>query len=172
MKKATQRVWILCFLIAGFSCSKKDKGQTHQPVYQDVAYQQDFSKKFNVEQEGVALKKVFSDRNGAIQVYSSEGLLKTFGGEFLYPGTLVPDKTYRPLADKKILNLNIYNNQFVYLDDKAVLSNAWAGNLYSRYSMPGASLFEGGKAFGFLISDGEAVQYLKDSKVLWQDKCY
>ena len=109
-------------------------------------------------------------RNGVIQVYSSAGLLKTFGGEFLYPGSLVPDKTYRPLADKKILNLNLYNNQFVYLDDKAVLANAWAGNLYSRYTMPGATLFEGGEAFGFLISDGEALQYLKDSKVLWQGK--
>ena len=74
------------------------------------------------------------------------------------------------MADKKILNLNLYNNQFVYLDDKAVLANAWAGNLYSRYTMPGASLFEGGEAFGFLISDGEALQYLKDSKVLWQGK--
>src|SRR5688572_13235225 len=170
MEKATQRIWILCFLIAGFSCAKKDEGETLQPVYQDVAYQQDFSKKFNFQSEGVTLKKVFSDRNGAIQVYSSAGLLKTFGGEFLYAGALVPDKTYRPLADKKILNLNLYNNQFVYLDDKAVLSNAWAGNLYSRYTMPNASLFEGGEAFGFLISDGEALQYLKDSKVLWQGK--
>ena len=170
MKKATQRIWILCFLIAGFSCSKKDGGRTTQPVYQDVAYQQDFSKKFNFQQEGITLKKVFSDRNGVIQIYSSAGLLKTFDGEFLYPGSLVPEKTYRPLADKKILNLNLYNNQFVYLDDKAVLANAWAGNLYSRYTMPGASLFEGGEAFGFLISDGEALQYLKDSKVLWQGK--
>jgi len=50
MKKATQRIWILCFLIAGFSCSKKDGRQTTQPVYQDVAYQQDFAKKFNVQQ--------------------------------------------------------------------------------------------------------------------------
>ena len=62
MKKATQGIWILCFLIAGFSCSKKGEGQTHQPVYQDVAYQQDFSKKFKLQQEGVMLKKVFSDQ--------------------------------------------------------------------------------------------------------------
>src|SRR5215204_3537737 len=123
MKKATQGFWIICFLIAGFSCSKKGEG-TRQPVYQDVAYQQDFSKKFKIQEEGIIPKKVFSDRNGVIQVYSSAGLLKTFGGEFLYPGSLVRDKTYRPLADKKILNLNLYNDQFVYLDDKAVLANA------------------------------------------------
>ena len=107
MRKATERFWILCVLMAGFSCDTKDEGETRQPVYQDVSYQQDFSKKFNLQQEGITLKKVFSDRNGAIQVYSSKGLLKTFGGEFLYPGSLVPDKTYRPLADKKILNLNL-----------------------------------------------------------------
>ena len=170
MIKATTRVWILCILISGLSCSKKEEGQTRQTVYQDVAYQQDFSKKFDLQQAGVTLKKVFSDRNGVIQLYSSAGLLKTFAGEFLYPGTLVPDKTYRPIADKKILNLSLYNNQFVYLDDKAVLSNAWAGNLNSLHSMPGVFLFEGGEDFAFLISDGEALQYLKDSKVLWQGK--
>src|SRR5688572_21544537 len=170
MKKATQTICTLCFLIAGFSCSKKDGGQTNQPVYQDVAYQQDFSKKFNLEQEGVTLKNVFSDRNGAIQLYSSAGLLKPFAGEFLYPGTLVSDKTYRPIADKKILNLTLYKDQFVYLDDKAVLSNSWAGSLYSRYSMPNATMFEGGKDFSFLISDGESLQYLKDSNAIWKGK--
>ncbi len=170
MIKATQGFSILCILISGLSCSRKEEARTRQPVHEDVSYQQDFSKKFNLHQEGITLKKVFSDRNGVIQVYSSGGVLKTFAGEFLYPGSLVPDKTYRPLADKKILNLNLHRNQFVYLDEKAVLSNAWAGNLYSRHSMPNISLFEGGLGFDFLISDGEAIQYLKDSKVLWGGK--
>ncbi len=170
MIKATQGFSILCILISGLSCSRKEEARTRQPVHEDVSYQQDFSKKFNLHQEGITLKKVFSDRNGVIQVYSSGGVLKTFAGEFLYPGSLVPDRTYRPLADKKILNLNLHRNQFVYLDEKAVLSNAWAGNLYSRHSMPNVSLFEGGLGFDFLISDGEAIQYLKDSKVLWGGK--
>ncbi len=170
MKRLMQCGWILGLLLLGVSCSKKDETTSHQQIYQDVSYQQDFSKKFDLSLEGVTLKKVYSDRNGVIQVYSSAGLLKTYAGEFLYPGTLVPDKTYRPLADKKILNLTLYNNQFLYLEDKAVLSNAWAGNLYSRYNLPNASLFEGGDAFAFLISDGVSLQYLKDSKVLWQGK--
>jgi hypothetical protein len=167
MIKLTQGFPILCILISALSCSRKEEALTQQPVHEDVSYQQDFSKKFYPHQDGIVLKKVFSDRNGAIQVYSSGGVLKTFAGEFLYPGSLVPDKTYRPLADKKILNLNLHKNQFVYLDEKAVLSNAWAGNLYSRHSMSNVSLFEGGQEFDFLISDGEAIQYLKDSKVLW-----
>ena len=170
MKRLTQWGGVLCILVVGASCSKKEEATTNQPVYKDVAYQQDFSKKYDLHLEGVTLQKVYSDRNGVVQIYSSAGLLKTYAGEFLYPGTLVPDKTYRPIADKKILNLDLYKNQFVYLDDKAVLSNAWAGNLYSRYTMPNASLFEGGEDFAFLISDGESVQYLKDSKALWQGK--
>src|SRR5688572_2708953 len=170
MNRFIQRGCFFGVLIVAFSCSKKEDAATTQPKHQDISYQQDFSKKFDLLLEDVSLQKVYSDRNGVIQIYSSAGLLKTYGGEFLYPGTLVPDKTYRPIVDKKILNLDLYNNQFVYLDDKAVLSNAWAGELYSRYTMPGATLFEGGQEFGFLISDGEAIQYLRDSKVLWQGK--
>jgi hypothetical protein len=170
MKRITQWGGIFCLLLMAFSCSKKETAESQQPVYQDVSFQQDFSKKYDLLLEGVTLQKVCSDRNGVVQIYSSAGLLKTYAGEFLYPGTLVPDKTYRPIADKKILNLDSYDNQFVYLDDKAVLSNAWAGNLYSRYTMPNASLFEGGENFAFLISDGESLQYLKDSKVLWTGK--
>jgi len=173
MKRSIQWGGVACVLLFGASCSEKgsDKGgTTNQPVYQDVSYQQDLSEKFDLLLEGVTLQNVYSDRNGVVQIYSSAGLLKTYAGEFLYPGTLVPDKTYRPMADKKILNLDLYKDQFVYLDDKAVLSNAWAGNLYSRYTMPNASLFEGGEDFAFLISDGVSVQYLKDSKTLWSGK--
>jgi hypothetical protein len=169
MNRFIQTGCFFCVLIIAFSCSKKEDAIT-QPKHQDISYQQDFSKKFDLLLEDVSLKKVYSDRNGVIQIYSSAGLLKTYGGEFLYPGTLVPDKTYRPIVDKKILDLDLYNDQFVYLDDKAVLSNAWAGELYSRYTMSKASIFEGGESFSFLISDGESVQYLKDSKVLWQGK--
>jgi len=168
MKRLVQWGGALGILILGISCSEKEV--TNQPVYQDVAFQQDFSKKFDLQLEGVTLKNVYSDQHNVIQIYSSAGLLKTYAGEFLYPGTLVPDKTYRPMADKKIMNLDLYNDQFVYLEDKAVFSNAWAGNLYSRYTLPNASLFEGGEDFAFLISDGQSLQYLKDSKAVWQGK--
>ncbi len=36
--------------------------------------------------------------------------------------------------------------------------------------MPNANMLEGGKDFSFLISDGESLQYLNDSKVIWQGK--
>lgn len=171
MKRISQWVLTLCVLVLLWSCAEKKEGSSSsQPVHRDVAFIQDYSIKYDVQDPSVSLKKVYTDRNGVIQIYSSTGLLKTYAGEFLYPGTLVPDKTYRPIADKKIAGLTLYENQFVYVDNKAVLSNAWAGNLFLKHTMPEAYLLEGGEAFSFLISDGIKLQYLKDSKILWEGK--
>ena len=169
MKGLIRSSWLVLMVLVVACSGDRDSAGT-QPVHKDVSFLQTYSVKWNLELENVTLKNVFTDRNGAIQLYSSAGLLKPFAGDFLYPGTLVPDKTYRPIVDKKIVNLTLYNDQFVYLDDKAVLSNAWAGTLYSKYSMPNANMLEGGKDFSFLISDGESLQYLNDSKVIWQGK--
>ena len=162
MRKATQRIWILCLLTAVFSCDNKDKVQTRQPVYQDVAYQQDYSIKYFPEDKNLKLLKVASDRNGIVQILSNKGLLKTYSGQLLYPGQLVSEMHYRPLAYKKIKGLISHDQQFVYLDDKAVLSNAWAGKLYSQYTLANAQLFSGGNDFDFLLSDGHSLQYVKD----------
>ncbi|HWB25128.1 MAG TPA: hypothetical protein VG738_06590 [Chitinophagaceae bacterium] len=141
-----------------------------QPVFKDVAYKQPYSVKYLpvLNSSGIQLKQVCSDRNGVIQVSSSKGLLTISGGRFLYPGQLVQDVSYQPMLNKKISSISIYQNQFVYLDDKAVLSNAWAGSLYSRHTMPSANIFAGGSDFNFLLSDGSSLQYINDSKVLWQ----
>jgi hypothetical protein len=156
---------LLLVLVA--ACSG-DREAGKQPVHKDVAFRQPYSVKWNID--GASLKNAFADRNGVIQLYSTAGLLKPYAGEFLYPGTLVADKTYRPIADKKIANLTLYKDQFVYLDDKAVLSNAWGGTLYSRHKMPNANMLEAGDDFSFLISDGIALNYLKDSKTIWEGK--
>jgi hypothetical protein len=94
--------------------------------------------------------------------------LRAKAGQFLYPGTLVKDVQDRQTSDKKIAGISIYQNQFVYIDDKAVFSNAWAAKLYSRHTLPAARVFAGGKDFTFLISDGKALHLLKDSKNLWE----
>src|SRR5688572_22593042 len=169
MKGLIRCSWLVLMVLI-VACSGDRDSTGTQPVHKDVSFDQTYAVKWKLELENVTLKNVFSDRNGVIQLYSTAGLLKPFAGEFLYPGSLVPEKMHRPIADKKIANLTLYNNQFVYLDDKAVLSNAWAGTLYSKYSMPNANMLEGGKDFSFLISDGESLQYLKDSKVIWQGK--
>lgn len=136
----------------------------------DSPFIQDYSIKYDFTQTGVLLKKVAVDRNGKIQVLSSIGLLHPHNGMFLYPGTLEPDKTYRPMSDKNIVDLAAYENQLVYLDDKAVLSNAWAGKLFLKHGMPNAKLFAGGEKFTFLVAEDKELKLLNDSEQLWKGK--
>lgn len=153
---------IFCF------CGLVIHAQQTKPFHEDKPFVQEFSIKYNFENPSVELKKVASDRNGYIQVVSSHGLLRTRAGQFLFPGTLVKDVHYRPTSDKGIKDITTIENQLVYIDDEAVLSNAWAGKLFSRHKLPEAKLFAAGNDFTFLISDGLKLNLLKDSKTLWE----
>ena len=160
--------WYLFVIPVVFSGACNDSEENRdQPAHEDVAFLQDFSKKYNLL-DSVELRRVYSDRNGVIQISTSENLYKPHAGELLYPGSLVPERYYRPLADKDISNLVLYKDHLVYIDDKAVLSNAWAGNLFVKHTLPQAILLAGGDDFDFLISDGKALQYLKDSVIVWK----
>lgn len=166
-RRCLQAAGCVLLAIVLFSCKNKPAAGP-QPVYKDVAFKQDFSIKYELPDTTFVLRRVEADRNGVVQVLSSKGLMKLFAGQFLYPGSLVPDKTYRPIADKYIGGLTQYRDHFVYVDNKAVLANAWAGNLYAKHTLPTASRLEGGKDFDFLITDGKKIQYLSDSVVAWQ----
>ena len=148
-----------------------------QPVHKDLPYQQKFSIKYALpagdepganKGNAIRLQKVYCDRNGVMQICSSAGLLKPSGGALLYPGKLLPDLLYRPMRDMKIKDMILYKDQFVYADERAVLSNAWAGKLYAKHSMPTVTQLCGGPDFSFLLSDGTHLQYLKDSVVVWE----
>jgi hypothetical protein len=136
-------------------------------IYKDVPYLQDYTVKYFSGDEAVGLKKVCCDRNGVIQVLTTEGLYRPDNGHFQYPGSLEPDRTYRPMADKKISDMILSDKQFIYLDDTAVFSNAMAGKLYLLHSMPGARLLSGEPATGFLISDGNLLAWVKQFEPLW-----
>jgi len=161
-----------CFVLNNLlSAPDKAPGLPGQPVHKDTAYLQDYSIKYeirNLKNSDILLKKVYCDRNGVVQVYSSDGLLRLSDGKFLYPGKLVPDVSYLPMTAKKIKDISLYQNQFVYADDKAVLSNAWAGKLYCLHTMPDVNLFCAGEEFSFLLTDGKSIQLIKDSKVLFE----
>ena len=137
-------------------------------MHKDKAFLQSYSIKYGIEnlksQEPVSLTKVRCDRNGVVQISSSEGILIRSGGQFLFPGELVQDLSYRPMLDKKIKDFSLYQDQFVYADDKAILCNAWAGKLYSLHAMPDLKLFCGGADFSFLLTNGASIQYLRGSK--------
>jgi hypothetical protein len=167
-KKSLIAFFVFTILLAGIMPGTAfPKGK---PVHYDAPFLQDYSIKYYFNQAEVSLKSVAADRNGKIQVLSSDGLLHPHGGAFLYPGTLEKDRTYRPMADKNIAGLTTYKQQLVYLDDEAVLSNAWAGKLFSKHEMSDAKLFAGGEDFTFLIADGRNLKLLKDSEELWKGR--
>ena len=135
-------------------------------AYQDKPYFQDFSVKYYLPDTSTQLQKVFTDKNGKTRISSSVGLLQPHGGQFQYPGTLRSDRSYLPMLDKKITDMTAYEKQFVFLDDKAVFSNAWAGHLYSKHELPKATHFGTGSDFTFLVADGSNLKIIKDSKTL------
>jgi hypothetical protein len=145
-------------------------GALGQAVYKDKPFLQDFSVKYYADTTQSSLRQVAADRNGVVQILAKEGLRHTYDGQFLNPGKVVPDRIYRYMKDKNISGLISHQNQLVYLTDQVVFSNAWAGTLFSKHNLPKASLFSGGKDFTFLVSDGAALELIKDSKSLWNGK--
>ena len=151
--------------LCSFSPSKELKEK--QPVYQDTPYLQEFSIKYYFKTDSARPLKVGCDRNGDVKILTSAGLFKPYDGQFLYAGKIEKDHSYRPLEAKKITDMLVYKDQFVYLDDKAVLSNSWAGKLFSLHTLADASLFEAGKDFSFLVSDGKVIRFIQDANVAW-----
>ncbi len=158
-------------LLSFFSCQEKEKEvKLNQPVYEDVPYLQDYAVKYYPKEDGLEFLKVFTDRNEIIQVLTNKGVMRPHNGHFHYPGILEPDITYIPMTDKKISDMLIYQNQFVYLDDEAVFSNAWAGKLFSRHNLKQPQLIAAGSDFTFLLATGSSYSILKDSKILSSGK--
>ena len=137
-----------------------------QHSYKDRPFLQDFAEKIPLsdlsdkseELAGTELSAVSSDRNGCILVLSNKGLLQ------IHNGKLVPDQHYRPMLDMQIRSLDTYREQFVYLTDKVVLSNAWAGQFYVPHKMPDAGLFKMGSNFDFLVTGKDIIAYFEQGK--------
>jgi hypothetical protein len=157
----------ICFLLVMFSCTNRNEKEIPKH-HKDIPFVQDYSVKYMVAGEDINLYRVVSDRNGYIQILSSAGLLRPSAGQFLFPGTLVKDTQYRPTSDKNIAAIGTFLDQLIYVDDLSVFSNSWAGNLYSKLTMPGSTIFAVGKDFMFLLSDGKKLALIKDSKLLWE----
>jgi len=128
--------------------------------YEDRPFLQDFAEKIPLSEElaGTELSTVRSDRNGRILVLSDKGLLRIHNKE------LVPDRQYRPIRDMQVKSLDTCRDQFVYLTDKAVLSNAWAGKLLVPHKVFGAGLFEMGSNFDFLLAARDTLAYFDQGK--------
>ena len=167
---------LLLFLLVLFGCSEKkdsdrtDVNQSGQPVYRDVSYIQDYSVKYYLQDEfrNRNLKAVSSDRDGHIRILSDQGIIVPDNGCLFYSGQFVPDVSYAPVMARNVSSIKTYQNQTFYLDNYQLFSNAWAGKIQIDHGLPGACIFEGGKDFQFMISDGDHMVYVdKTGNSLW-----
>lgn len=156
----------LTFMIAALTAAAQQKPLS-KASYADIAYIQDYSVKYHLESQAVELLKVFSDRNGKVQLLANTGLQHLYDGRFLYPGKIVEDHSYRFMPDKKIVDMTVCNQQFVYLDEQVILSNAWAGSLYVKHGISKPKLFSGNDKLDFLVSDGKNISLIQNAGVTW-----
>ncbi len=137
-------------------------------VIQDLPFVQDYSIKYQYRDSVATIRKVVSDRNGNIQILSSQGLLMPANGFFLSDGILTEDRYYRTMSLKSVSAIGLKENQFIYADDRAILSNAWAGRLYIPHTVEHPVYLINGKNNVFLIGDNGQIQLIKDDQVVWE----
>ncbi|RAJ12768.1 hypothetical protein [Arenibacter echinorum] len=130
----------------------------------DKPFLQDRANKFSLKEgeENVNLLQVGSDRNKAIKVLSSQGLMLP------HEKNLRQDVQYRPLLDMNLVALTEYQGQFVYLTDKAVLSNAWAGKLYINHSIKAPRAMGIGPDFLTLIAGENDFVIFNNKQEVWR----
>jgi len=133
--------------------------------YKDVPYLQDYADKFELgtEENGQMLFQVKSDRNKSINVLSTNGILQP------WEKSLVKDQRYRPISDQHVIAIDRYKNQFVYLTDKALLSNAWAGKFYADHHVENPTHFVMGNDFSFLVAAKGKLVYFKNNRKVWEE---
>lgn len=152
---------IICLFVYGLVVN----AQTPWP---DKPFTQTYSVKYYTDKPNPQLTGLACDRNGTIQLLADGQLLTPTNGQFLRPGNLRPDVRHRSMSNRRPTAIGLYDNQLVYLDERAVWSNAWAGKLWAEHQLPGARLFVGGPNFTFLVSDGRALHLVREGRVLWQ----
>ncbi|MHC4324789.1 MAG: hypothetical protein ACYSUX_11000, partial [Planctomycetota bacterium] len=150
------KIRIFCAAICGLLVTASTVYSSNvRHIYEDRPFTQDFSEKIPLSEElsGTKLSAVRCDRNGRVLVLSNKGLLQVHNGQ------LVPELSYRPLADMQIKSLQTHRGQFIYLTDKAILSNAWAGRMLVPHKMPDARLFMPASNYDFLLAEKNSLAY-------------
>ena len=140
-------------------------GFAQQPVYEDVPFWQDKSEYvFGNADATPVMEKVFVDRNTVVQILTDKGLMKP------NKETIVKQYLYRPLTDMDIIDMKLYREQYMYLTDKALLSNAWAGTVYVQYDLKDVKTFDTGADFDFLVGSDKGLKYVDKTGELWKGK--
>ena len=149
------RVWIVLMVLMASAGAVTSEPRT----YRDQPFVQDYSEKVRLaaELDGAELIKVRADRNERILVLSDRGLLQ------IHDGVLRRDRLHRPLSDMHIRDIVTHDGQFVYLTDRLVLSNAWAGTLLVPHRMPDARWLTAGDRRSFLVTDNKHAACFHDN---------
>ncbi len=150
-------LFLIVILISFTSCTQP----ATKPSQMESPYIQDYAEKFEFSSAETTtnLLEVQSDRNKNIQILSNDGLLQPWKDK------LVKEQQYRPLTDMNIISIASYKNQFVYLSDKEIFGNAWAGKFYVKHEMDNPEHFALGKDFSVIIAGKGKVAFFADSKL-------
>jgi hypothetical protein len=152
----------LYFLLLALLFSQKGaEAQPAPQIHRDKPFLQDWAIKYRGNPRSKERFSLAVDRNGTVQVVENGKLLRPGYAAFQQDGQLISDQSYLPIKDKQILAINRYRDQLVYLSDKAVLSNAWAGDLYLSHEVLESFAFVGGRDMDFLVVGKNQIQYLK-----------
>lgn len=157
----------LLLVVALGACTERTTNH-HMSSYADTVFLQDYSVKYYTSDNTTSLKKVYADQDGKIQLFAEEGLYHLHDGRFLYPGHVVEDRAYRFMSAKDIVDMAVSQNQFIYLDVKAIFSNAWSGRLYIEHGLSKPTAFAANDRLDFLVTDGNRLHFIRDEAVAWQ----
>ena len=97
----------------------------------------------------------------SISIVSSNGLLQPWDKK------IVEDNRYRPFENMKVISTVNYKDQIVYLTDKAVLSNDFAGKFYVDHGMKNPTHFAMGNDFKALVVGNGQIKLLQNDKKVW-----
>lgn len=151
------KIFLLVILLVGTSLFAAEKGYNDSPFWQDSAVKY----KLPREISHASLQQVRCDRNGVIHVLSSAGILKP------YKHQLIRDNLHRPLSAMSVRALASFDSQLIYLTDREIFSNGWAGTFYTEHRKPEASLFCMRDKFEFLLLDNKQIIYFDDEENIW-----
>ncbi len=144
-----------------------------QSLHTDKPFVQEYSVRYYLSsgQNSIQLSAISANRDNQIRILSDKGILVPDQGSLLYSGGLTEDFAYPQMLPKKISAITTYRNQTVFLDNKQIFSNGWAGKLQIDHGLPNAYLFAGGDDFHFLVSDGSALEYLgRGGEKIWSGR--
>ena len=151
-------------------CACGRTGKQEHAARPDTPFMQDYSVKYNFNTANARLRRLRTNQKGKVQVLATDGLKHLGEGQFLYPGDVIEDNSYRFMSAKTIVDMELCSGEFIYLDKRAVFSNAWSGRLYVEHRLENPMAFAANQAKEFLVTDGKAVHFIRGGQVVWEGR--